>query len=617
MTAADLAIDVILATVIANRVEAITREMGAAMLRSARSPIFAENRDFVTAIFDARLRMVAQTAYIPVLLGSTPFALEAISDYFAGDVEDGDVMILNDPFMGNNHLPDITVVRPVFHQGDLCFWVLTKGHHADVGGGGTAGYNPEARTVWEEGIRITPSRLYRAGTYNRELWTMLLANVRLPFLVEGDLQCQVGATRLAETALLQLVQRYGLPVIDAALEETLARSETQVREQLRAIPDGVYRAERQLDAVGRGPIAQPSVRLALVIDDDTVRFDFEGTDLQVPTYHNSTYANTAASCYNALFSTIDPSIQLNWGSLQPIAVHAPEGTLVHANNGAPTTACTTALCAVIVEAAWQALAQAVPELGQGLWHRQGIAGMSSGQNPRTGKPFAVIHNFSKGGSGAVRGFDGWDHLSPVSSMGGARAPDPELFELRSPHMILNYEYHPDSAGAGTWRGGHGAHYRVRFTDGSTTMALAPSCFSAETAPAGVCGGYAAPTAWAEVTLANGERLAFDGPILFRPQPGDVLDLHSTGGGGYGDPRARPVDAVLGDVRAGLLSPEKATRDYGVVVDPATLAVDRAATAALRGESARSDALEPPAAATPHQNGASDPKSFADTDVLGS
>ena len=199
----------VLATVIANRLEAITREMGAAILRSARSPIFAENRDFVTAIFDDRLRMVAQTAYIPVLLGSTPFAVQAIQDYFADDIEDGDVMILNDPFMGNNHLPDITVVRPVFFQGRPRFWVLTRGHHADIGGSGAGGYNPEARTVWEEGLRITPSKLYCAGKYHRGLWTMILANVRLPSLVEGDLQAQVGATRLGERALLGLLDRFG------------------------------------------------------------------------------------------------------------------------------------------------------------------------------------------------------------------------------------------------------------------------------------------------------------------------------------------------------------------------------------------------------------------------
>jgi N-methylhydantoinase B len=575
-------IDVVLATVIANRLEAITREMGAAILRSARSPIFAENRDFVTAIFDDRLRMVAQTAYIPVLLGSTPFAVEAIQDYFGDDIEDGDVMILNDPFMGNNHLPDITVVRPVFFQGRPRFWVLTRGHHADIGGSGAGGYNPEARTVWEEGLRITPSKLYCAGKYHRGLWTMILANVRLPSLVEGDLQAQVGATRLGERALLGLLDRFGPATVDAAMDDTLARSEAQVRAQLRAMPNGVYEAERQLDNVGHGWTERPTVKLRLQIDDGAVHFDFTGTSAQVPTYYNSSYANTVACCNIALFSTIDPDIKLNWGAMRPITVQAPEGSLVNATDGAATTKCTTATCAVIAEAGWLALAQAAPHLAQGLWHRYGIAGASSGVNPRTGKPFAVIHHFGKGGSGAAEGFDGWDHIGSVASMGGSRAPDPELFEMRSPHVILKYEYQPDSAGAGTWRGGHGVRYRVRFVADSTATVLTPACFVPETAPRGVCGAPAAPVASARILPASGEEVTFDRATLFRPRVGDVLEVCSTGGGGYGDPRRRPVEAVVDDVADGLLSLDKARTAYGVVVDPTTMQADAAATAALRG-----------------------------------
>jgi N-methylhydantoinase B len=220
-------LDVVLTTVLANRLDSICREMGGAMLRSARSSIFAENRDFATAIFDATPRMVAQTAYIPILLGSTPWAVQAVSDFFGDDVADGDVMIFNDPYLGNNHLPDITVLRPVFRDGRVRFWMVTRGHHADIGGGGAGGYNPDARTAFEEGIRITPSKLYQAGRYNKALWRMILANVRLPSLVEGDLQCQVGATKIGERSIHAVLDRYGDETVGAAIEETVARSEAQ------------------------------------------------------------------------------------------------------------------------------------------------------------------------------------------------------------------------------------------------------------------------------------------------------------------------------------------------------------------------------------------------------
>ncbi len=574
-------VDVILTTVLANRLDSICREMGGAMLRGARSSIFAENHDFATAIFDDQLRLVAQAAYIPILLGSTTFAVEAIAEYFKGDLAEGDVIVLNDPFMGNNHLPDITVVRPVFHGGVLRFWALTRGHHADIGGGGAGGYNPDARTTWEEGLRITPSKLYSAGVYNRELWTMLLANVRLPSLVEGDLQCQVGATRIGERALHGVLDRYGIPIVSEAIEQTLRRSEAQVRAEIKRIPDGRYTAERRLDRVSRGPETHPAVRLALVVDGDSVTFDFTGTDAQIPTFDNSSLANTYASCFNAFFSSIDPDIKLNAGSIRPITVNAPIGSMVNASLGAATTSCTTVLCAVIVEAAWLALGNALPSLAQGLWHRQGIAGTSSGVNPRTGNPFAVIHFFSKGGAGASQGFDGWDHISSVASMGGSRAPDPELFELRSPHRILRLEYHQDSAGAGQWRGGHGVNYRVEFTSESTAIIVRPSCFVPETAPLGASGGEAAPVASASIKAATGDELNLSEPTLVRPAAGDVLDVYSTGGGGFGNARLRPVDAVVADVVDGLLSVRKAADAYGVVIDPQTLALDDAATARLR------------------------------------
>jgi N-methylhydantoinase B len=193
----------------------------------------------------------------------------------------------------------------------------------------------------------------------------------------------------------------------------------------------------------------------------------------------------------------------------------------------------------------------------------------------------VIHFFGKGGAGANHGFDGWDHISSVASMGGSRTPDPELFELRSPHLIEQLELEPDTAGAGRWRGGHGVHYRVRFTSDSTAIVVRPSCFDPRTAPAGIRGGEDAPLARAFVRPSRGDDWPVTEPMMIRPAAGDVLDVYSTGGGGYGDPRLRPVEAVVADVADGLLSVEKARRAYRVVVDPESLDVDLDETRRLR------------------------------------
>src|SRR4051812_25006684 len=185
--------DPISVAVISNRLTAITKEMGQIMLLTSRSPIFSESRDFVTAVFDGTGRLVAQTSYIPVLLGAIPFALEAIrSRYPDKDLHPGDVIVANDPYLGNSHLPDVTIARPVFYRGELVFWAVAKGHQADLGGAGVAGYNPQAKTVWEEGLRLPPMKLYREGEYQRDLWDLILLNVKSRHLVEGDLHCQIG-----------------------------------------------------------------------------------------------------------------------------------------------------------------------------------------------------------------------------------------------------------------------------------------------------------------------------------------------------------------------------------------------------------------------------------------
>ena len=573
--------DPILLTVIANRLEGVTREMGAGMLRSSRSPIFAENKDFVTAVFDRKLRLVAQTAYIPVLMGASPFAVRSVAEHFGDDVEPGDVMILNDPYRGNNHAPDISVMKPVFYQGRLRFWVLSRGHHADIGGGGAAGRNPHAATAWEEGLRIPPAKLYRGGAYNRDVWEIILLNVRLRNSVEGDLQCQVGACNVGEKSLEQMLERYGCGVVEDAIEEMLDRSEAQMRERVAAVPDGVYRASRQLDHVLEdGPAVRPTIRVQAEVEGDRLRFDFTGSDPQIPVYYNSSYANTVSSCYIGLFSTIAADVSVNEGCMRPVEVIAPEGSLVNPREGAPTTQCTVATCATIVEAVWMALSQAVPERVQAGWARTN-AGAGTALNRRTGRAAAFILHFAKGGGGATQGFDGWNHISPVSSMGGSRVPDPELYELTFPHRILNYELRPDSAGAGKWRGGYGALFSLRFNEDGSALSVQIGSGAEETAPFGLAGGGDAAVGAVRVRSESGEGVEFHRAAMHHPRGGDVAEIRSAGGGGYGDPYERPVEAVLDDVAAELLSPENARLQYGVVVDPDTGAADVEATRRLR------------------------------------
>ena len=573
-------IDPIRVSVIGNRLDAISKEIGQTMLRTSRSPIFSEARDFVTAVFDKELRLVAQTAYIPVLMGALPFAIRSIAETFAGAVNEGDVFILNDPYRGNNHPPDINIAKPVFFEGKLEFWSICKGHHADVGGGGVAGYNPAARSVWEECIRIPPAKLYEAGKLNQALWDTILLNVRLPFLVEGDLHCEVGAVTRGERSLLALLAKYGAEQVNLAIGQIFDASEKQMRAAIATVPNGAYAAERFVDHDGINKDRMIAVRLNIRVADEDITFDFSGSDPQAAGYVNSTVPNTLSSAYLALFMSIGSEVRFNEGALRVLHVVTPEGTIVNPVEPAPVTGCTINTAQTIIEAAWLALSQAVPDKVDAAWARW-CAPASMGLNPRTGRLFGDIHFMCKGGGGASQGLDGWDHIGTVVCAGGVRAPDPELHELVNPYTVLQYEYWPDSAGAGKWRGGLGTIYRWRVEADNIAVANFGGGNRAATVPFGLAGGKAAPQH--QLYLQQGDAtIEVDAESFYQYGTGDIFEIFQSGGGGFGNPQQRAVASVREDVVNGVVSVDQARADYGVVIDPDTFAVDDAQTAALRG-----------------------------------
>jgi len=573
-------VDPIKVSVIDNRLDAISKEIGQTMLRTSRSPIFSEARDFVTGVFDHKLRLVAQTAYIPVLMGALPYALKSIAARFENDIDEDDIFILNDPYHGNNHPPDITIAKPVFYEGEVRFWSVCKGHHADVGGGGVAGYNPGARSIWEECIRIPPAKLYLAGKLNQGLMDTILLNVHLPFLVEGDLHCEVGACTKGERSLIALLDKYGVDLIDAAIDQIFEASEKHMRSVIAEVPNGEFEAERLIDHDGIDKDAMIKVKVTLKVEDDDITFDFTGSDPQAKGYINSTMPNTASSAFLALFMSIGSEVRFNEGALRAMHVIAPAGTVVNANEPAPVTGCTIASAQAIIESVWLALSQTVPEKVDACWSRW-CAPATMGFNPRTGRPFGDIHFMCKGGGGASYGLDGWDHLGTVVCAGGLRAPDPELHELVNPYTVLQYEYWPDSAGAGEWRGGMGVIYRWRVEADGIAVANFGGGNRPETVAFGIQGGGDAPPN--QLFLHKGsEVINVDAESFYDYDTNDVFEIYESGGGGYGDAKNRPVEKVRDDVMNGIVSVENAKEAYSVVINEVTWEVDIAATEALRG-----------------------------------
>lgn len=574
-------IDPIVVSVLAGKFESVCREIGETMLRTSRSPIFSEARDFVTGVFDRNLRLVAQQSYIPVQMGAMPYAIESIAGAFEADIHEGDVFILNDPYLGNNHPPDVTVAKPVFHNRELCFWAVSKGHHADIGGGGVAGYNPLATDVWEDALRIPPARLYHKGVYQKDLWNMILLNVHIPFLVEGDLHCQVGAVNMGERALKKLLDRYGPETLESACDEFLQAGERQMRKEIQKIPDGEYYGEQKIDHDGVDRDKRITIRLTVKVKGEEIIFDYTGTDPQTRGPFNSPMAATASHTYLAFFACLGPHIKHNEGSLRPIQVIAPEGCLLNPLAPAPTTCNGPITSEVGAATVWLALSKAIKEKVSAGWARW-CSPATAGINPRTKRPFAEIHFLSKGGGGASQGHDGWDHITPVVCLGGLRSPDPELHEVIDPFFTLDYEYTPDSAGAGRWRGGLGVTYRFRVEADHLGWVNFGSGIHEDTAPFGLDRGKPAPQTRQYFVRKDGSREEIDVNCFSTVQKGDVCEIYTSGGGGFGDPFHRAEEKVLEDVINEVVSFEGAEKDYGVVVDRETLTVDRSATDRLRG-----------------------------------
>ncbi|MGH7875368.1 MAG: hydantoinase B/oxoprolinase family protein, partial [Candidatus Binatia bacterium] len=545
--------------------------------------IFSESRDFVTAVFDAQGRLVAQTSYIPVLLGAVPFALEAIRNKFSvEELHPGDVVVANDPYQGNSHLPDVTIARPVFYQGRLVFWAVTKGHQADLGGAGVAGYNPLAKSVWEEGMRLPPVKLYAKGEYQQDIWDLILLNVKSRDLVDGDLHCQIGATARGEEALTDLLDRHGVAGAEAAIGSYLEATEKKMAAAIKAIPDGHYSGERGLDNDGIEMDRQPVIRVDLKVNGEQLTFDFSRSDAQTRGFLNSPFANTASVCFQSLFACIGATIPINAGSLRLISIVAPEGSIVHCRAPAPTTACTLLTCAAITDAIWIALAQAIPAQAQSGWGRR-CAPMTAGFNPRTRRRFVCTHHNCKGGSGATEGYDGWNHTGPVSNMGGSRATDPEIFELAYPYMLLQYEFAPDTGGAGKWRGGMGAIIRWRVEASDVECVTVGSGMLEETRAFGLLGAMPGSLPTMQITSGGGShrRIGVNSFQVVRQE--DTFEIVSQGGGGFGDPFERDPDQVRRDVVDGLVSADNALAEYGVVISGADgdQTVDRQSTRAAR------------------------------------
>ncbi len=507
----------------------IAEEMGAVLRRTAFSPNIKERRDYSCAVFDSAGQVIAMGDHMPVHLGSMPMSVQAAMN--ALTLERGDIAILNDPFAGGTHLPDITMVQAVFVSGESkpIFYVASRAHHADVGGKypGSMGL---CRTIDEEGVRIPPTKLVRAGGTDPRVLRMVLDNVRTPEEREGDLAAQAGACRVGEVRLQELVSRHGRERSRRLCDELLNYSERLMRAELAHMPAGVFSAEDFLDDDGFGS-APIKVQVSITFDTSsgTARVDFSGSSPQVASSMNAVYAITYSAAYYVFRCLLSEDAPANAGLMRPISVYAPEGTIVNARPPAAVAAGNVETSQRIVDVLMRALAQAIPNrvpaASSGTMSNLTIGGV----DPRTEKPFAYYETIA-GGMGARPNADG---LSGVHThMTNSLNTPIEALEYAYPFRVRRYRYRVGSGGAGKFRGGDGLIREIELlSDAQVTLLSDRRKFR----PYGLAGGEAGATGNASHVSGDQTR-EIPAKSSIRARSGDVIRIETPGGGGFGPER---------------------------------------------------------------------------------
>lgn len=577
-------IDPILASVLQRRFKSITEEMGLTLLRTTRSPILNEARDFVTGLYDHKGRMLEQTEYIPILAFAVQPVCKHIIDYFGNDIHPGDVILHNDVFTGGNQNADVAVFKPIFHNKALVAWAACKGHQADIGGSVAGGYNPEAREVWQEALRITPVKIVESGKLRKDVWDLLFANIRYD-IVEEDIKAEMGGCVVGERGIKALLEKHGVRRFQSHVEYLFDATEKMVRNEIRDIPDGNYHGESIVFYDGIHEGSRMKINLNVIVAGDEITFDFSGSSPQTEGFVNAPYAATASAVLLTFLMLINPDIPHNDGITRPIHIVNPEGSFLNARFPAATTF-GNSITGPNSDAIFRAMAHALPKKVTAGWNR--FLGLTiTGNDPRKGRPYVdILFLALKGGSGGTWGADGYDHIGLINCAGGILAQDYEMFELHDPHFLLKHEYLPDSAGAGKWRGGLGVETEFVIQGSSVTGTAFGDGIDEEARAFGFFGGKEGAINSAELQYPDGGvRTAKSKEIIRNIPTGTVFKQIAGGGGGYGHPFERPIEKVLEDVMNEVVSIEKAKEDYGVIIDPASLTVDFEATQQRRGEGA--------------------------------
>lgn len=560
--------------IVRNQLHDVAEEMQASVMNSAYSPLWQEAGDLSCGVVTPAAEIVGQServipVHIATMTSSVRTAVERTGGYDA--LCQGDVLLQNDPYAGNNHLPDFVMAEPVFVDGSLLGFSAVRAHWVDIGGSSPTSYSTQTGEIIQEGLRVPPVKLYEAGDRNEAVRELILANTRDRDERLGDMHAQLAGVRRGRDRLEALAEKHGVETLAAATSVVLANDERRMRQRIQDLPDGTYRGVDYLDDDGLSD-ELIEIDATLEVDGNRVAVDFAGSDEQATGGVNSPIAVTRTATYYAVKVTLDPGNPGTTGSYRPVSVSAPEGSVVNPTHPAPVVAGNHETATRIYDAVVRAITEIDPELAFGAGD-----GSSNVFNYRSLESGEINYTCMGGGMGACPGRDGINAIR--SGVGNTGLQPVERVEEDYDFVTVEeFSIVPDTGGPGRTRGGCGARRVVHFEDPTMVVTTGER---AKTRPFGLAGGMGGATAIHRLIRPGGETELLRSKATREVPAGARIHFQPAGGGGFGDPTDRDPEAVLADVKNGYVSPEAARDAYDVVVDETSMTIDRDATAERR------------------------------------
>jgi N-methylhydantoinase B len=571
-----LKIDPITLEVMRNAFQSVAEEMGAALIRTALSPNIKDRRDCSTGVYSATGELIAQAEHIPLHLGLMPSVVKSTLQIFpVTSLKPGDAIITNDPYISGSHLPDICIISPLFHNG-ACIGILANlAHHVDIGGIAPGGMPTNSTEIFQEGIRIPPIRIKKAGVIDDDIVALITNNVRTSREAKGDLQAQLAANNVGERRLTEILQKYGPKKTTFYMEELIKYSERRMRARLKELPQGVFTFEDYLegDGLNEGLL---KIMVTLTLEPTRIIADFTGSSSQTKGSVNCTRAVTLACTYYALKAAIDPELPSTGGAFKPVEVITPPGSIVNPSFPAPVSNANINTSQRIADVVLGALSKAMPERVPAASSGSMCLFTIGGINPKNGAYYCYVETYG-GGQGAVFNQDGMDGVH--TNMTNTRNTPVEVIEIAYPLIVERYGLVPDTDGPGRFRGGLGLTRELKVVDHEATINL--SSDRLKISPWGLAGGNPGATVGSFLQSPNGKKIALPSKTTRSVDPGTKIALRTAGGGGYGTAFLREPALVKNDVINGYISADRAKNEYGVFIDQINNEIDQKETENLR------------------------------------